>query len=719
MAWKPARWTPRGLTLAAGVIASSLAGLSLTLAGAALRWAAVPSCAGGDCPVLGEVVEFRPYQPPAVHDASGTVVAYLPGRVSAWTDLANLSPWLVEGVVAVEDRRFREHRGVDHRGILRAAVRNVRSGQTREGASTLTMQLVRVLWVDGLQGYSKWRRKAVELRAARALERELTKDQILEFYLNSVYMGTGVYGVEAASWDYFGKPASELELWEAASLVGTIKTPARYNPRGGEPARQRRDLVLEVMEREGVVSSAEAAEALQQPMRFLEEGPDHQAGSYFASAVDRELRRLVPDPARRSGARVFTTLDRRAQASAEARLAEQIRRLKAQAAEGAADADDGDRERPLQGALVMVEMETGAIRAVVGGRSFDESEYNRATQARRQPGSAFKPIVFGAALEAQTLTLADRIDLSPVRMETDEGLWEPKDLVEDTTGMPARFALARSSNTAAIRIGMAAGLPAVRDFARRLGVQSPIAPYPSTLLGASELTPLELAAAYAVIGNGGLAVDPYLIERIEFPGGQPAWQRETEPRRAIQPEVAFLVHSALVDVVNRGTGYSIRREGYQGPAAGKTGTTNEGYDAWFVGYDGRLSAAVWIGFDQPRAIVKEATGGGIAAPVWARVMMDLAGPSGSPARWRRPPGLSEVLVDESMGFRVPDGCESTRPARMELFLVGTEPVSFCPDFELRTDLNVPLVAPPVETSGVTNLSTVDPENSTVDPEKSS
>lgn len=690
------------LWVALAVVLTVAIGASVFGARSLFEWSRLPTCPDQSCPALATVETFRHYQPPRLFDRNQNLVAFLPGRVSVWVEIEEMSPWLVNGVVAVEDQRFYDHGGIDVRSIVRAASRNLKAGTTVEGASTITMQLVRVLWADGFNSYWKWRRKAVELRGARALEQRLTKEQILELYLNNVYLGHGVYGVEAAAREYFGTSASEVTLSEAAALIGAIKGPTLYNPRNTDPARGRRDLVLGLMEDAGIATAPLAAAARREQLDAVQGSPRHQASSYFAATVDRELRRLVPEPSLRSGARVLTTLDTAIQTSAEMRLLEQIETIeRGELGTFHAARTEGDTiaGQVLQGAMVVLDMTSGAVRGVVGGRSFEGSRFNRALQARRQPGSAFKPFVFGAALEARTLTLADLLDLSPLQIETDEGLWEPRDPVEDTTGIPVREAMALSSNTAAVRVGMDAGLSAVRSFSRRVGIESPISRYPSSYLGASEMTPVELASAYATIGNGGRTVRPHFIVRVEAPNGSVIHERDTvPPGRAIGRDVAHLVHELLVEVVNRGTGYTVRRAGYWGPAAGKTGTTDGGRDAWFVGYNGAVSAAVWIGFDAPRSIARNANGASLAAPVWARVMSDVYGTSGPRHGWLPPSTLTTATVDAGLGLRIPDGCPSTRPTREELFLPGTEPQAFCPGLLVPEGLELlitePISAPP-------------------------
>ena len=687
-------------------------GLFVATAAAGLRWTAVPDCHEAGCPDLGTIDRFRPPEAPHYYDRDGRLVGHLPGEVRLWLPLDSMPESLRAGIVAVEDRRFRDHSGIDIRGALRAAVTNAVSGGVREGASTLTMQLARNLWWPALGEYGRWRRKLVEARIARRLEERLTKDEILELYLNRVYLGSGVYGFGAAAHHYFGKRPAELSLAEIATLVGTVKTPERYHPRNHpERTRERRDVVLSVFETLGVAAASDIdAARAEAPVTTIDDTPVTQGRSYFAAAVSRDLRRLFPDPDSRSGLRVYTSLDLAAQASAEARLLEQIEAIEAGKYgrfrhEVGAGADmgraSGDSEY-LQGAVLVLDVQTGEIRAAVGGRSFDHSEFDRAFLARRQPGSAFKPLVYAAALHDRAITLADPIDTSPFELVAldqrtgDEEEWKPADEQAVAEWLDARAALALSSNWAAIRVGNLVGPEKVARMADRLGIDSRVDRVPASFLGASVLRPVELVSAFAAIANGGGRVRPHVIRRVEDRSGRVLYEADISVAPALNPEVAFLVREALRGVVDGGTGFRARSSGYRGPAAGKTGTTNAWRDAWFVGFNGEVATGVWIGFDRPRTITRRAFGGTVAAPVWGAIMADLYG-SGRDAPDLPPPprGLRSVQVDGTTGLALSARCEPAEP-RVEFFLVGTEPPPGC---------DVPaFVAPEASTSGLEAMS---------------
>ncbi len=664
-----------------------LALLVVSTAGAAfaLAWSAPPRCADEGCPDWAAIDAYRPPEAPHLFDRHDVLIGHLPGEVRIWVPLDSFPEALRRGVIAVEDRRFFDHRGIDGRGVARAALANVQAGDVREGASTITMQLARNLWWPGLEELGRWRRKAVEARLALRLERRLEKERILELYLNKVYLGRGVYGFGAAAHHYFDKHPGELDLAEIATLIGAVKTPERYNPRTRpEEAARRRQVVLDILAETGVSEPEAVAAARASELEVSQSPPLEQGRSYFAAAVNRELRSLIPDPAERQGVRVFTTLDPAAQAAIERRLREQIEAIESGSLGRFGhpvpgdDLGRADGDSPyLQGAAVVMDVSNGAIRGVVGGRSFEHSEFDRALLAARQPGSAFKPIVYAAALAERRTSLAEPIDTSPVELAVTDGTWEPADDQAEEGGMIVRTALARSSNWAAVRVGLKTGLGRVAGTAARLGIESPVDPVPAALLGASVVRPVELTAAYAVFANGGLRVRPHLIRRVEDRDGRVLYLRAPEATPALDPRVAFLVRQALADVVDGGTGWRARSAGYRGPAAGKTGTTDEWRDAWFVGFNGELVTGVWLGFDRPRRIMAGGFGGSLAAPLWGSIMFDLYGARRDVAPFSaRPSGLEAVEIDVETGYAVSDRCPPAR-TRIELFIPGTEPPALC------------------------------------------
>jgi len=648
-----------------------------------------PECRDEGCPTLATLEEYRPPEPPRVYDRYGELAGQLAGPLRQVVALDEVDPLLRNGFIAVEDQRFFQHGGVDVVGVARAAVRNLRAGRVREGASTITMQLVRNVFEADVLDYNRWRRKLTEVRMALALEDRLTKSRILELYLNQIYLGDGVWGVETAARHLFGRAASEVSAGQAALIVGLARNPEGYNPRRHpERARERRAVVLSVFEREGLLTAEEAAAAAAGPIELAPRPEIREQGAYYLAAVDRKIRELFPDPVDRRGLRIHTGYDPALQRTAREALLERIEAVEegelGRYTHPTPDEREEDASAPvpspwLQGMVVALDAVSGEVRALVGGRDFDLSEFDRARQAQRQPGSAFKPFVYATAL-ASGVTLADRIETGPVTVrQTGRPAWQPRD-AGDGAPISVRQALARSSNAAAVRLGMRVGVPSVARRARKQGIGADIPDYPSTLLGSTEVVPLELVAAYAPFTNGGYRVEPHVVTRVDAPDGTVLWQTgAAEPERVLDPAIAYLVRDAMRDVVDGGgTGWRVRQAGYRGPVAGKTGTTDEARDAWFVGVTPDLVAGVWLGFDAPKTIVPGASGGNLAAPVWGRMMRDYERTAPSSGRtWSRPTGVVEAVVDTSTGHRATRHCPR-EVVTTELFLVGTDPALHCP-----------------------------------------
>jgi len=644
-----------------------------------------PGAAG--CPTIEALRDYRPPEASRVYAADGSLIADLSPQRRIVVDLDRVPSVVEDGFIAVEDRRFRQHGGVDLRGVARALWRDLTSLSFKEGFSTIPMQLVRNVFPDQLPRSEKLRRKYCEVVLAGRLERVFTKDEILALYLNQVYMGDGLYGVEAAARGYFGKSIGRVTTAEAALLVGLVQSPERYNPRK-HPLRaiRRRNVVLDVMAREGVISAEEAERAKAEPIRLAP--PPDAAGPapFVVAAVRRELRERFGADADIRGLRVHTGLDPRLQRAAADALLAQIERIESGAygryphpVPGAnGEPTDSAASPYLEGLLVALDPWTGAIRALVGGRDFRLSQFDRVLQARRQPGSAFKPIVYAAALEAG-LPLTARIETAPVVIDDGAAAaWSPDDHVADSVAsLSVREALAVSSNHGAVRVGRRAGERRVAELAARLGLTTPVPPYPSIFLGSAEVVPAELVAAYAAFGNGGTRVRPRLIERVEDSDGNVLWRAPVAREKALDPGVAYLTLSMLRDVVDHGTGQSVRRHGFGLPAAGKTGTTNDGKDAWFIGLTPDLVAGVWLGFDRPRPIVANASGGALAAPVWARFMDEAYRGRPAPREWIPPAGLVRADVDTQSGYLATADCP-VEDVRSEYFLPGTEPRDHCP-----------------------------------------
>jgi penicillin-binding protein 1A len=662
-----------------------------SLSGALLTVLTFAACSPGaraqQCPSVQALRNYRPPEASRVYALDGSLIADLSSERRVVVELNEVPPTISNGFVAVEDRRFWEHDGVDFRGAARATWRNITSLSFAEGFSTITMQLPRNIFPDQLPRSDKVRRKLCELRLAGQIEDALGKRDILKLYINQVYLGDGKYGVEEAARGYFGKPARRLTTAEAALLVGLVKSPEGYNPRRHALAAiNRRNVVLDVMVREKVITAAEATKAKAQPLTLAP--PLEAAGPapYFVAAVRRELREKFGEDADIKGLRVHTGLDPAVQKAARDALVAQIRKVESGAyGRWRHPKPDSTRLKPaegsgspyLQGLVVVLDARTGEIRGLVGGRDFTHSSYDRALHARRQPGSTFKPIVYAAALQAG-LSPAAHIETTPVEIGNTLGAWRPDDLVPDSvTSLTVRDALAFSSNNAAVRIGEWVGVDRVIEMARRLGISTPIPAYPSIFLGAAEVIPVEFAAAYATLGNGGYRVTPTLVTRVEDARGRVLWRAPENVPYVLDEGVAFLTTSLLQDVVDRGTGTIVRREGFVHPAAGKTGTTNDAKDVWFVGMTPELVAAVWLGFDQPKQILPNAFGGNLAAPVWTRTMQAAYAERAAPEAWSAPGSLTSATIDATTGHLATQNCPP-EDVITEYFVPGSEPREYCP-----------------------------------------
>ena len=479
-----------------------------------------------------------------------------------------------QAFVATEDRRFFAHNGIDWRGFVRAAARNVRSFGVREGFSTITMQAARNSFVVHKYKNRSLPQKLIELRVARLMERSLTKDQILELYLNAIYMGNGVYGVEAASRDLFGKSVNRITLPEAAMLAALPKAPSAYTPRRN-PTRAitRRNLVLSLMVKEGYVSADRLTGLQATGLRIARDEwrPDDRTDSFALDAVraltDSVLSQFDEDAADLT---VYTTLDNRAQIAADRAVAR-----RASAIQNESSGYFNGSRHSIQGAMIGIDPRNGDIRALTGGRRYERGNYNRALKAKRQPGSAFKPFVYVTALGAG-YSPASEVEDEPVEVVQGRKVWSPSNYNSDYIGLITfRRALMRSSNVAAVRVSQMVGTDRIIENAHRMGIESTIPNVPAIALGAADVTPIELVRAYSPFANGGFKVTPRLVKRIESRDGEVLWSAETvRPDTVMDPRDAYQLTSMLRGVVDNGTGRTVRDAGVKGPIAGKTGTTN-------------------------------------------------------------------------------------------------------------------------------------------------
>ncbi len=672
------RITPRGLLIANVVV----------WLGVGVLW---QRCGVGGCPTVARLASYQPGGASVLLDRDGEPFADLSPIDHEVVPLDALPDHVSAAFIAVEDQRFHEHSGLDLRRVGGAMVANLRARGFAQGFSTITMQLARNVWPETLPGQERTlQRKILEVRVARAIEREFTKPEILELYLNNIYFGSGAYGIEAAARNYFGKPAAELRLSEAATLAAMPKSPVLYNPRRYEErARERRNLVLRLMAEQERISSDDARAAQVAPLDVRRDPPTRRVDErlvapYFAEAVRRVLEDRLGETIYTTRLEVHTTLDRDAQRTAERQLERQLDRIEA-GRHGAFDGDtyrSGSTEEPdyLQGAVVVLEAATGDVLALVGGRDYAQSRFDRATRARRQAGSAFKPFVYAAAL-AQGFAPSQRIKDDTLRMELEGGeIWVPQNYTGDYRGfVTLRQALVASRNVPTIRLAQDVGLDNVERLAERAGIRSEIPNVPSAAIGVAAVTPLELTAAYTAFANSGIAAEPRFVTHVVNGVDEIVWDNEPDTDQVLRPEVAYLITDMLTDAVDVGTASAVRDAGFRSAAAGKTGTTDEGMDAWFVGYTPDLVAGVWIGFDRPRAIVGDASGGDLAAPLWGRLMADIYEGRSTPEPWPRPEDITEQPIDPSTGLLLVEGCHpETGSAESELFIAGDEPAATCP-----------------------------------------
>jgi 1A family penicillin-binding protein len=635
---------------------------------------------------LGETAEGT-----TVFDAKDRPVFSIPTQYRVEVELARISTHLKDAVIAVEDARFYEHDGIDAIRVFGALLTDIREGRAAEGASTITQQLARVSF---LSRDKTLRRKVREAILAQRIEKLYSKDEILEIYLNKVYFGDGLYGAEAASRGYFGKPSSDLTVAEAAMLAGIIKAPSAANPTVNlTRATERRNVVLTLMREHGFIDQRELDAAIAETVALQDNlRREDSTVLHFKEIVRRQLiERFGKDAVYKGRLRVYTTVDPDMQKAAEAAVVSSLRDIEARIGRfptrrGSRAASVVKRNEPLQASLIALDPATGEVRAIVGGRDTAGVGLNRALQSKRQPGSAFKPFVYAAAIENgySPATVIDRLN-DPV--DTYQGAWLPEDEHSAAASMTMRTALRTSSNRAAVRMLETVGIERAVSYARNLGVGT-VPNVPSLALGSGEVTLAALTAAYAAFADGGIVREPVFIKRVEDQDGSILFQSDARPRRAFSETTAFLMATMLADVIDAGTANRARAMGFTLPSAGKTGTTNDFVDAWFVGFTPSLVAGVWLGFDTPETIVKNGFAGELAVPMWTAFMK--AATKGAPAAWLPlPSNVAAVEVCRLSGSLPDDGCRNAASVSptgeityksmvyTDYFVRGTEPRHTC------------------------------------------
>jgi len=594
--------------------------------------------------------------------------------------IRTLPRYVGQAFIAVEDQRFYQHDGVDLIGVagaIKGKLLESITGKNRGGASTITQLLVGNMHPDQIDRRDvSLGRKLREQEAAREMERHYTKEQILEAFLNQIDFGHGWYGVESASRHYFGRSASKLTLAQAATLAALPKSPVGYDPiRHPDRAKSRRDLILGLMAEQGYITAGDAARARAERVATVPNEGMAAPAEYFVDAVRQAAQNAGVDVSR-GGYRIYTTADVALQRAAHDALVNGTAGIeKRPDFRHPTLAAAKDKRDALAGAVVAMDPSTGDVRALVGGRDYKLAPFNRATLAMRQPGSSFKPFVYAKALE-DSLSAATIVPDTAIAIPLNGGdVYSPTNSDGKFLGpITMREALIHSRNPVAVQLALREGLDSMVAMARRVGISTPIMPVPASALGASVVRPIDYVAAYTVWDNLGGVVEPRLITRIEDANGHTVYQRPpATPTPVMDPRVAFIMRDMMRDAAERGTGGPARRAVPSSiPVAGKTGTTNDNVDVWFMGMTPDLVAGVWLGFDKPSTIMPGAAGGSLAAPIWGDMMARYYAGRPAPAAWMPPAGLVALQLDRTTGLPA-DSLTAPAQRYTEYFIPGTEP----------------------------------------------
>ncbi len=620
-----------------------------------------------DLPEVQALENYKPSITTRVYSDSNELLAEFFVENRTPVVLSDVPEALIKALVATEDTRFYAHRGLDYRGIARAMYRNIRSGKIMEGGSTLTQQLAKILFLTPERSYL---RKIKEMALALKIEQRYTKQEILSLYLNQIYFGSGAYGVESAAQIYFGKQVKDLALAECALLAGLPRSPKYYSPfKSRESAFSRRAHVLKRLVATGSITEAQAREASRVPFpaqpTIQNKGP--APAPYFVEYIRQKVEERFGSSILYSGGlNIYTSINTTLQGHAEQALLTGLKKLEPKMNR------KNKHLQPLQAAIIALDPATGHILAMVGGRDFSESQFNRSWQALRQPGSAFKPIVYATAIE-RGFSATDLLNDTPMSVKVNaKKTWTPENFTRTYQGdVTLRRALAQSLNVPTVRLMSKIGIEETIRYARTLGIKSPLKAVLPLALGSSDVTLLELTSAYSVFANGGIRLEPVSILLITDSSGRVIYSNDSLPVQAMKPETAYIITNLLKGVIERGTGWKARELGW--PAAGKTGTTNDYRDAWFIGFTPSLVAGVWVGFDDQRSLGPKATGSRAALPVWLDFMKK-AHQNQDPIDFNIPNGILFRNVDPRSGLLSTEYCKQSL---REAFLPGTEPRTFC------------------------------------------
>jgi 1A family penicillin-binding protein len=638
---------------------------------------------GSAMPSAESVANFRPPASTRILDFRGRTIFDFYQEKRRPIPLESIPGCLRKAVIAIEDKRFYSHWGIDLARIPGLALSVVKRAGDIKGTSTITQQLARSMFLTPEKSIS---RKVKEMALAVELERHYSKSEILELYFNQIWFGGSVYGVEAAAEKYFGKTAARLNPVESATLGAMLANPSAYSPYN-HPERllTRRDFYLTRMFRLGCITQKELNSGLKQPLGVLPPGAGGNLAPYFVEEVRRYMMdKYGADFVYRSGAVIYTTLDLDMQQAANLALSTHLRQIEKDyrlrptlAAYDSAAKRDSTIGPPkyLQGALVAMDVRTGSIRALVGGRDYKHSEFDRATQAKRQAGSAFKPFVYVAAVD-NGITAADiELDSALTIKIAGQPDYQPHNYDGTFLGrMSLRRALALSRNLVAVRLITQVGPELVARYANVMGVTSMLAPVYSLALGSVEVTLMDLVDAYNTLAGAGIRVKPIMVTRVADAHGAVLEENRPDEQPVMRPQTAYVVANMMQSVVNEGTATVIRQLGYQGLAAGKTGTTDDYADAWFIGFTPEITCGVWVGFDKKKTIFSGATGGSVAAPIWADFMKTVRPDSMPSDSFPVPDSIVTAAVCEQSGQLATPACPRVR---YEVFIAGTEPTVPC------------------------------------------
>ena len=650
-----------------------------------------------ELPSISNLENFKPNVVTKIYDKDGNIISEMFVERRVIVPLKDIPANLQNAFIAIEDNDFYDHWGISTKGILRALVVNFAKGKVSQGGSTITQQLAKTVFLTSERTIT---RKIKEMLLTVQLEREYTKEEILQLYVNQIYFGAGGYGAESACKIYFGKSVKDINLAEAALIAGLPKAPNYYSPfKNPEESKNRRAVVLERMRQLGFITKEQEDEAIKQPIPDKRQMPGTDSGHYFI-----EYLRILLEPKygtnvlHKEGLSIYTTLDSKMQMAAEESLNKQLDQFDADRAK--ALKKDKSQIDKVQGALIAIDPKTGAIRAMVGGRDFKETQFNRAIQAKRQAGSSFKPFLYTAAIDSKLMTPSTILEDKPMvylfdgrnwqlvarnvnyvevlaeKMTADElidpmKIWYPVNYGGKYKGeMTLRKAIARSVNICSIETIEKITPARVIDYARMMGIKSPLVNSLSLALGSSDVTLQEMVSAIGTLASGGIQTEPYLITKVVDKNGKILENNIPVEKEVLSPQTSYIMTHLLKGVIERGSGFKARELGR--PCAGKTGTSNDSVDAWFIGYTPQIVAGVWVGYDDRTSLGAKVTGGTIACPIWTDFMKNAL--KGYPVMdFPQPKGIEWTLIDPATGFLA---LSKTPGAYLEVFLEGTAPKDY-------------------------------------------